>query len=229
MSPTRPVLCLVTDRRRLGARLGTPPDAFATTDALLTQVTAAAAAGVSLIQVRDADLSARALVALVRDIRDRVASYATKVVVNDRLDVALSSGADGVHLKRTSVSVAEALRLARPGWLIGRSVHSVAEIAGGAAAGAHYVIFGSVFPTRSKPDGWPTTGLDGLAEAVRAAGPVPVLGIGGLEPGRMWDVARTGAAGIAAIEAFLPSDSARIADTVYKAVTRMRVTFDGLT
>jgi thiamine-phosphate pyrophosphorylase len=223
---TRPVLCLVTDRRRLGARLGSPPDARATVDALLVQVTAAAEAGVGLVQVREAELPDSALVALVRAIRDRVVPRGARVVVNDRLDVALASGADGVHLKSASIPVVEALRLAPPGWLIGRSVHTVAEIERGLAVGAHYLIFGSVFPTASKPAGWNTAGLAGLAAAVRAASPVPVLGIGGIGLDQARDVAATGAAGLAAIDAFLPPQSTRIAHTVQEAVRRMRMAFD---
>ena len=243
MSLTRPVLCLVTDRRRLGARIGSLPDAGATTDALLAQVTAAAEAGVGLIQVREADLHAGALVALVGAIRARVAPRGTRVVVNDRLDVALASRADGVHLKSASVPVAEARRLAPPGWLIGRTVHSVAEIARGVAVGADYVIFGSVFPTQSKTAGWETAGLTGLAAAVQAASPLPVLGIGGIGVDQAGGVARTGAAGLAAIDAFLPqvSDfdlawpnrrslgggwSIAIAETVQENVRRMRIAFD---
>ena len=223
MSLIPPILCLVTDRRRLAAHLGIAAESPETRQVLLTQIAAAAEAGVGLIQVRDPELPARALAALVRDILACVAGHATKVVVSDRLDVALASHADGVHLKSTSVAVADALRLAPHGWLIGRSVHSAAELADGAALGADYVVFGSVFPTRSKPAGWPTAGLHGLAMAVRAARPTPVLGIGGIGPDNGAEVARTGALGVAAIDAFLPSDPARIADTVHKAARRMRI------
>jgi thiamine monophosphate synthase len=92
---TFPILCLITDRRRLGARLGMSVDAPTTMQALLTQVAAAAAAGVSIVQVRDADLTSRGLVALVAAIRDSVSGHATRVLVNDRVDVALASQADG--------------------------------------------------------------------------------------------------------------------------------------
>jgi thiamine-phosphate diphosphorylase len=225
VSLTLPVLCLVTDRRRLGARLGSLPDSAATIDALLTQASAASEAGVTLIQVREPDLRARALVALIRAIRARVAPH-TGVVVNDRLDVALASQADGVHLKSTSVPVRSALRLVPPAWLVGRSVHSVTEIETGVGAGATYLVFGNVFPTRSKPAGWATTGLAGLAAAVAAAAPIPVLGIGGIGPEQAAAVARTGAAGLAAIDAFLPSDPSRIGDTVHEGARRVRMAFD---
>ena len=221
-----PLLCLVTDRHRLGGRLGLPLNAESTTDALLTQLTAAAAAGVSLIQVREPDMPAGALVALVKAIRARVAARGTLVVVNDRLDVALASHADGVHLKSSSVAVAEAARLAPHPFLVGRSVHSPLEIARGDAKGADYVIVGTVWATESKPAGWQALGLAGLAAAVHAAAPVPVLGIGGIGADQAADVARTGAAGVAAVAAFLPSDPTKIADTVHEAVRRMRTAFD---
>lgn len=222
-----PLLCLVTDRHRLQARIGLPPEAAErTTDALLTQATAAATAGVHLIQVREPDLPSGVLVGLVRAIRARVARHGTLVVVNDRLDVALAAGADGLHLKASSVPVIEAARLAPPQWLIGRSVHAVPEIAHRDTAGAHYLIVGTVFPTASKPAGWTAVGLSGLEAAVRAASPVPVLGIGGIGPAEVADIIRTGAAGVAAVEAFLPTDPARIADTVHEGVLRMRMAFD---
>lgn len=221
-----PLLCLVTDRHRLSARIGSPPDADRTTDALLTQTTAAAEAGVRLIQIREPDLPSGALVGLVRAIRAAVARHGTLVVVNDRLDVALAAAADGVHLKAASVPVIDAARIAPPQWLIGRSVHCLTDIAHRDTAGAHYLIVGTVFPTASKPAGWQTVGLSGLEAAVRAASPVPVLGIGGIGPTEAAEVGRTGAAGVAAVDAFLPTDRARIADTVHEGVLRMRIAFD---
>ena len=222
----RPLLCLVTDRHRLSARIGLPPDADRTTDALLAQTAAAAEAGVRLIQVREPDLPAGALVDLVRAIRAGVARHGALVIVNDRLDVALAAPADGVHLKASSVPVIEAARLAPPQWLIGRSVHSLTEIAQRDTAGAHYLIVGTVFATASKPAGWQTIGLTGLGDVVRAASPVPVLGIGGVGPAEAAQVAGTGAAGVAAVDAFLPTDPTRIADTVHEGVRRMRMAFD---
>ena len=228
MSLSPPILCLVTDRRRLGDRLGLAPDDPSIVDALLTQVSAASEAGVTLIQVREPDLSATVLVTLIRKIRERTATHGTRVVVNDRVDVGLASHADGVHLKGSSVTVAEARRLAPPGWLIGRSAHSLSDLAHGVTAGVDYLIFGSVFPTRSKPWDWETTGLAGLGAAVTAASPLPVLAIGGIGWAQTADVARTGAAGVAAIDAFLPTDPVRIADTVHEAVGRLRMAFDSI-
>ena len=226
MRLTPPVLCLVTDCHRLGKLLDTPPYAPTTLDALLTQVTAAAEAGVRLVHVREPRLPAGLLVELVRAVRDRVAGLGARVVVNDRLDVALAGGADGVHLKSTSIAAADVRALVGSTWLVGRSVHGAEDLK--AAAGADYLVFGTVFPTRSKPADWTSAGLAALAAAVAAATPVPVLGIGGIGPDQAADVARTGAAGLAAIDAFLPTDRTRIADTVHGAVQRTRIAF-GLT
>ena len=226
MTLTPPVLCLVTDCHRLGALLDTSPYAPTTLAALLTQVTAAAEAGVRLVHVREPRLPAGALVALVRAVRERVASLGALVVVNDRVDVALAGRADGVHLKSTSMAVPDVRALVGSTRLVGRSVHAAADVHGREAAGADYLVFGTVFPTGSKPPDWKCAGLPALAAAVAAAAPVPVLGIGGIGPGQAADIARAGAAGVAAIDAFLPTDRTRIADTVHGAVRRMRIAFD---
>jgi thiamine-phosphate pyrophosphorylase len=223
---TPPIFCLVTDCHRLGAILETPPYARPTLEALLTQVTAAAEAGVNLVHLREPDMPAGSLVGLVRAVRDRVGALGTRVVVNDRLDVALAGGADGVHLKSTSIAVTDVRALVISPWLIGRSLHTAGDVERVGSLGADYLVFGTVFPTRSKPPGWQTAGLTALAAIVKAAAPVPVLGIGGIGPGQAAGVARAGAAGVAAIDAFLPTDRTRIEDTVHGAVQRMRTAFD---
>jgi thiamine-phosphate pyrophosphorylase len=195
-------ICLVTDRRRLvpaGAR-----DAEARR-CVLAQVRFAVDAGVDMIQVRERDLESAALAALVADVLAIARGTPTRIVVNDRLDVALACGADGVHLRGDSIPVAAARRLARAGFLVGRSVHDLQEAA--AAAGADYVIAGTVFPSRSKDSGRPLLGVEGLRAIVSAIG-VPVLAIGGIRPDRLEDVAASGAAGVAAIDMFIgPGDA----------------------
>ena len=128
MTLERPVLCLVTDRRRLARHLNLSPDSTATHDALLAQVRGAAAGGLTLVQVREPDMAARALRGLVREICACVEGTPARVVVNDRLDVSLAGAAHGVHLKATSVAVADARRLGPAGWIVGRSVHAVADV-----------------------------------------------------------------------------------------------------
>jgi thiamine-phosphate diphosphorylase len=144
------------------------------------------------------------------------------VVVNERADVALAAGADGVHLRGDGAPTARVRRIAAAGWIIGRSVHDVAEAR--AARAADYLIFGTLFPTRSKPAGAPVHGLDDLGAAVKAAG-VPVLAVGGIDPARAAACRHAGAAGIAAIGVFLPPGRAPQAVGIPRAVEALRASF----
>jgi len=187
-----PVLCLISDRRRLGPGWET---------ALVERVGAAAREGVHLIQVREGDLEGGDLLRLVRQCVRAVAGTRARVIVNDRLDVAIPGGAHGVHLRADSMPPPRARALAPPGFLVGRSVHGVEEarIVGGSGA-VDYLIFGHVFDSSSKP-GLDPVGVRTL-EAVVHATTTPVLAVGGISVARAAAVAATGAAGIAAIGLF---------------------------
>jgi thiamine-phosphate diphosphorylase len=215
------MLCLVTDRRRLGAAIGI--EARAWDDALRTQARAAAQAGVDLLQVREPDLDAAALVYLVKAIVNDVKGTATRVLVNDRLDVAWAAGAAGVHLKERSFAVDTVRRTTAPGFWIGRSVHSAATA--GSAGTADYLIAGTVSPTVSKPSAV-CLGWEGLSAVVRAAAGRPVLAIGGIDLPSIPLVAVRGAAGVAAIGAFIPFNGEPLAEFVQKRVIDMRLGFD---
>jgi thiamine-phosphate pyrophosphorylase len=193
--------CLVTDRRRLSG-VGAPLDHARRR--LLAQLVEAVESGVDLIQVRERDLDAADLAALVRDVVSLVRGTRSRVVVNDRLDVALACGAGGVHLRGDSIPASDARRIVPPGFLIGRSMHAVDEIP--AAEGCDYLIAGTVFPSRSKDRGAPLLGIDGLRAIVRAAR-VPVLAIGGVTADRFDEIIAAGAAGVAGIDLFLRFDS----------------------
>ena len=186
----RPIACMVTDRLCLA-----DPGAAA----LVARVRAAAVAGVQLVQLRERDLDARALFELAQQLVDAVRGTAARVLVNDRLDVALAAGAHGVHLRSTSFCASRVRANVPPGFLIGQSVHSAAD-AVTRARGADYLLFGNVFATGSKP-GKPATGLDALADVVRVT-PVPVLAIGGVTTDRVPQVVATGAAGYGGISMF---------------------------
>jgi thiamine-phosphate pyrophosphorylase len=183
-------LCLITDRRRRS---------------VVDQCRDAVLAGVDLIQVRERDLEAAALSALVAELVHLTRATETRVVVNERLDVALACGADGVHLRGDSISAARARSMAPDGFLIGRSVHGADE-AVRAAPGVDYLIAGTVFPTPSKPGRHEFLGIEGLAAIGRAV-TVPVLAIGGVSMDRIDLVAEAGAAGLAAIGLFLEESS----------------------
>jgi len=191
------VFCLITERHRLCP--GTV--AFeAARRRLLDQAKWAIKANIDLIQLRERDLEAADLAALGGDLVRLSRGSGTRVVVNDRVDVALACGADGVHLRHDSVP-ANALRAMAPdGFLVGRSVHGLAEAE--RAGPVDYLIAGTVFPTPSKSAGTPILGLDGLAEIVQAVA-VPVLAIGGIGRDQLDEVAATGAAGVAGIGLFI--------------------------
>jgi thiamine-phosphate diphosphorylase len=189
-------LCLVTDRKRLG---GAAP--------LLEQLKHAVDVGVDLIQIRERDLEAAALADLVARAVAIARGSSTRVVVNDRLDVAIACGADGVHLRGDSIPIAAARRLAPQPFLVGKSVHSEEEAR--EAIGADYLIAGTVYPTASKPNARVTLGAAGLRAIVGRAA-APVLAIGGVTRDRLGDVAASGASGVAAIGLFLDEQLAEI-------------------
>ena len=198
----QPVVCMITDRRRFPAE-----------DALVQRVAAVAAAGVTLVQVREQDMEARDLSRLVARCVTAVRNTRTRILVNDRLDVALTSGAHGVHLRGDSIPASRARALAPIGFLIGRSVHTVAEaVTAHAEGGLDYLLFGTVFATASKP-GQPPAGVQALADVVRAT-PVPVLAIGGITSETVPQLKETGCAGFAAIGWFANEDETSLSERI---------------
>jgi thiamine-phosphate pyrophosphorylase len=201
------VICFISDRRRLPG---------GSVRALIDQVAAAARAGVHLIQIRERDLEGGALTRLVAAAVDAVGGTSARVIVNDRVDVALAAGAHGVHLRGDSVPGARARDITPSGFLIGRSIRSAAEAADAEAAGGlDYLVFGTVFPTPSKPT-VTAAGVQGLAAAV-AATALPVLAVGGMTSGHLPAVAAAGAAGFAAIGLFADCSADRLQVVVREA------------
>jgi thiamine-phosphate diphosphorylase len=220
----RPVLCLVTNRARLAALAGIGRAAAA--DRLMSQVRDAVAAGIDLVQVRERDLEARDLCRLVERCVDAAAGSLTRILVNDRADVALAAKAHGVHLRADSHDAGRLRAIAPRPFLIGRSVHDVDEAADVARQGAvDYLVFGTVFATESKPHGHAIAGIAGLTAAVEAALPVPVLAIGGVSIASVSALREAGAAGLAAIGLFLPAEGGA-GPTLIETVHRIRRAFD---
>jgi thiamine-phosphate pyrophosphorylase len=188
----------VTDRRRLASDV---PDWTAARRCLLRQVRHAIEAGVDYVQIRERDLEAAALADLVSEAVGLSRDGGTRILVNDRVDVALAGGAAGVHLRADSVPAAQVRLIAPPDFVIGRSVHALDEAL---AVQEHvdYLTAGTIWPSASKDDGAVLLGLTGLAR-MAAAVSVPVLAIGGVTAGRMRQLSQAGAAGIAAIGFFM--------------------------
>jgi thiamine-phosphate pyrophosphorylase len=231
------MMCLVTDRRRLsGGR-----DAI---DRLVDLVTAAARAGVDVIHVRERDLDARDLGALVSRCVKGVERTGARVVVNDRVDVALASGAHGVHLRSDSIPAGAARSLLPAGAVVGRSVHGVEETSAvSRAGGLDYLIFGTLFETGSKEPNHQLATLDELAAACRVASAglserpgmdrkagrgIPVLAIGGITLENASLVRRAGASGVAGIGLFIPPAGQEADGYLEAVVSRLRRTFDSV-
>ena len=193
----QPIVCMISEP--------VGPDRF---EALVARVADAARAGVHLVQIRQRTLDGGPLLMLVRQCMAALAGTRTRLVVNDRLDVALAGHAHGVHLRADSMPASRVRALAPRGFLIGRSVHGASEaVAVELDGGVDYLVFGTIFTTPSKP-GRPAAGTGALATVV-AATRLPVLAVGGVTPERLADVARTGAAGFAAISLFADGGKAQ--------------------
>ncbi|MCI0483799.1 MAG: thiamine phosphate synthase [candidate division NC10 bacterium] len=160
--------------------------------------------GATMIQLRDKEGDLRSLYEEAVAIRQLCRRYKSLFIVNDRLDVALASEADGVHLGQEDLPPERARPLLHPGMLLGISTHSVEEARAAEAAGADYIGFGPVFPTASKAGTRPTVGVDGI-RMVKAAVALPVLAIGGITLERVPEVVHAGADGVAVISAIVGS------------------------
>src|SRR6201997_4956521 len=205
-SPARPIvppiICYGTDRKALAENKSLP--------ALLDVIRAAAAAGVDWVQIREKDLPARELFTLVKEAVDlasvrsgSIRPRSTKVIVNDRLDVALAAGAAGVDLGHASAPAREVVHWCRAGnapadFLVGVSCHSLEGAQEAENAGASYTYFGPIYETPSKISFGKPHGVEELAQVATAVR-IPVIAIGGINESNAADCIRAGAAGIAAI------------------------------
>jgi thiamine-phosphate pyrophosphorylase len=205
----RPAIFYVTDRKVLSG---------ASCAKLLEKIRTAVAAQVDVVQIRERDLPAGELLKLLREAVAIAAAAAqqgaggTRIVVNDRLDVALASGAAGVHLSGSSIAVQEVVRWCRAGnaprdFLIGVSCHSLEEARMAEEAAADYIFFGPIFDTPSKRPFGPPQGLDALAALCREM-TTPVIAIGGVNESNARDCLKAGASGVAAIRLIQEADSA---------------------
>jgi thiamine-phosphate pyrophosphorylase len=185
----RPFLYYITDRVALDRPL-------------VTFLIEAVAAGIDFIQLREKDLSTAELLGLARSVPEA----ASRLVVNDRVDVAVAAGAGGVHLGGQSVPPAAVRRIVPAGFLVGVSCHSVSEVIEAEGAGADYALLGPVFPTASKLKYGSPIGLDVISSAAGRVR-IPVLALGGVTLERARSCVEAGAAGVAAISLFQQAPS----------------------
>ena len=181
-----PCLCLVTDRGRTAS------------DDIVNTARGAVAGGVGMVQLRDKDCPAAEMLSLARELRS-VTEGRALLIVNDRVDIALLSGADGVQLGENGLDAASARRLVGSEMLIGRSVHSVEGAVKAESSGADFLVLGTIFETASHP-GADTGGLKLVRDVTDRIG-IPVIGIGGISKSNVAGLVESGAAGAAVITA----------------------------
>jgi thiamine-phosphate pyrophosphorylase len=155
----------------------------------------------SVLQVRLKPASVRHILRVGEMARRVCTEHGIALVINDRVDLALAVGADGVHLGQTDMPLPDARRLAAGRLRIGISTHNAAQVDAAGALAPDYIAFGPVFSTTTKQNPDPTVGLAALRETVRSAGAIPVVAIGGISPHHAGEIYATGVTAICAISA----------------------------
>jgi len=199
-------LYLVTDRELAGGR------------PLPWLVDAAVRGGVTAVQVREKRCTTREFLRLAREVKEVLAGRGVPLLINDRVDVALAAGADGVHLGQSDLPVADARRLLGDDALIGLSVETAEQADEAEASGADYLGVSPVFRTPTKIDTLAEWGLDGL-RALRARSKRVLVAIGGINESNAADVIRAGADGLAVVSAICAAPDPREAARRLRAMT----------
>jgi thiamine-phosphate pyrophosphorylase len=177
----------ITDRKAAGGM-----------DPLLGFIAKAIAGGVAMVQLREKDLDARELYGLARHCLQLPNPHGTRILINERVDVALAAGADGVHLPGGSIAPAEIRKIVPAGFLIGVSTHTVEQLLAAEAEGADFAVYGPVFASPAKGE---PVGIEALRAAIRVAR-MPVYALGGIDESNANACMEAGAAGVAAIRMF---------------------------
>ena len=196
-------LYLVTDRALCGGR------------ALLDVVAAAVAGGVTCVQLREKEVPTREFVMLARALALILRPAGVPLIINDRLDVALVVGAQGLHLGQSDLDVFDARRHLPPGALLGLSVESLDDVRASRGLPVDYLGVRPVFGTPTKTDTAAPFGLEGLRSA-RALSDLPLVAIGGLNETNAAPVRRAGADGVAVVSALMAAPDAKAAARVLR-------------
>jgi len=173
--------------------------------------------GVSCVQLREKQLGTREFLAQALILKALLAPQGIPLVINDRIDIALACGADGVHLGQNDLPADEARKLLPPGVFIGWSVESMDDVQQSAALPVDYLGVSPVFSTPTKTDTKDPWGLEGLA-VVRAATRLPLVAIGGIHAGNAREVLRAGADGLAVVSALCAADDPRAAAATLRSL-----------
>jgi len=188
----------ITDRRAAGG-----------VEELVEIIERRMAEGVDMIQLREKDLNTRELFTLTERVVRLSKPHGAKVLVNARVDVALASGAAGVHLRAGSIAPERLREITPPDFVLGVSCHTIEEVQAAQEEGAGFVVFSPVFPSSSKEFSQEPKGLKGLRAAVEAVR-IPVLALGGVTVENAHLCVQAGAAGVAGISMFQRAERSAI-------------------
>ena len=209
-APHKPVTYLITSGQTTAATTSESKEFLN----LLELIAAAVAAGIDLVQVREKSLTTKVLYELVTSAAGITRDGATRLLVNDRADVAASAGGDGVHLTTHSLPISVVRQAFGDDFLIGVSTHSLVEAQSAQAANADFAVFGPVFQTPSKEQFGAPVGIEELKHVCSELTPFPVLAIGGVTEENFSECLGGGAYGLAGIRMF--SDQLRLSTIVEK-------------
>ena len=205
LSPSDLRLYAITDRRALPAGV-----------TLAQAVEAALDGGVTCLQLREKEASAGEILTLARTLLPLCRARRVPLLINDRVDIALAAGADGVHLGQDDLPLPEARTLLGPDRILGATAHTVDEALRAQAEGADYLGVGAMFPTGTKTDTVPTS-ADTL-KAICAAVSIPVVAIGGVNAENLPTLAGTGIAGAAVVSAIFSQGDLTVAARTLRTI-----------
>jgi thiamine-phosphate pyrophosphorylase len=196
-------LYLITDRKL-----------FPDNDAFFAAIEGALKGGVKAVQLREKDLPTRELLAMAYGMRELTSEYRAKLFINDRTDIALCAGADGVHLGQESMPVYAVRKIAGDGFLLGVSTHNLKEARLAEKEGADFITFGPLYQTPSKLKYGAPVGVETLNKVAVEIG-IPVFGIGGIKLETIDAVMKSAPHGIAVISGILGEDDVKAAAEHY--------------